>query len=188
MEGKMKKTKNLSKTIILFVSLLCFFHMVVNKAVIVHAEEIQMFYTTEAAGLYEKENLASKILDTIDEETPVMILEQNEDFCKVQYKENVGYVETSKLQMENAEVAEEIDKQHDYNNALMNEVFRMENEKMKSRIWGGVIIGLVVLIFGIGIFHTVRTNHVPKTDKKMRERIKNVIEEAVDEDSNIRSK
>lgn len=180
----MKKMKKLSGKIIMFAVLFCFFSMFMGHMSIVHAEETQMLYTTEEVNLYQKENLASKILDTIEKGIPVMVLEQNKDFCKVQYKDNTGYVETSKLQVENAEVAEEVEEQQEYNNALINEIIRMENEKKKSRIWGGVIVGLVVLIFGVGIFHTIKMKQVPEADKKMRERIKKAVEEAADENAN----
>lgn len=177
----MKKMKNLSEKIILSAVLFCFFSMFVGHMGIIHAEEMQMLYTTEEVNLYQKENLASKIMDTIEKGIPVMVLEQDKDFCKVQYKDHTGYVETSKLQVENAEVAEEIEEQKAYNSVLINEIIRMEDEKKKSRIWGSVIVGLVVLIFGSGIFHTVRTNRIPKTDRKMQERIQKVIEEAANE-------
>jgi len=124
----------------------------------VNAEELEMYYTTQKIEVYEKKADSSKVLTTIEEGIPIMILEKGDDWCQVQYMDATGYVKTSLLQKENEELASELDAQQEYNNTFMNEIFRLEDEKAKSRVWGAVIVLLIIGIFGVGIFNTIKMN------------------------------
>lgn len=124
----------------------------------VNAEEMKMFYTTQQINVYEKQDISSKVLITVEEGIPILLLEEGDTWCQVQYKGETGYVETVFLQRENEELALELDEQHEYNQVFMNEVLRLEEEKAQSRIWGSVIVILILGIFGVGIWNTVKAN------------------------------
>ena len=139
---------------ILFIMAVCF----LTGNLVVNAEELEMFYTTQKIEVYEKKSDSSEVLTTVEEGIPIMILEKGDDWCQVQYKDATGFVKTSLLQKENEELAVELDAQQEYNNTFMNEVFRLEDEKAKSRVWGAVIVVLIMGIFGVGIFNTIKMN------------------------------
>lgn len=147
----------------------------------VNAEAIEMYYTTEKVEVHEKKSDSSKVLITIEEGIPTMILEKGDDWCQVQYKDAVGYVKTSLLQRENEELAAELDAQQEYNNTFINEIFRLEAEKAKSRIWGAVIVLLIVAIFGVGIFNTIKMN---KKEEEKQDEDREDGDDAVAEDGN----
>lgn len=58
------------------------------------AEEMEMFYTIQKVEVYEKEDTSSKVLFTVEEDIPILILGKGDEWCKVQYKEVVGYMHT----------------------------------------------------------------------------------------------
>ena len=147
----------------------------------VNAEAIEMYYTTEKVEVHEKKSDSSKVLITIEEGIPTMILEKGDDWCQVQYKDAMGYVKTSLLQRENEELAAELDAQQEYNNTFINEIFRLEAEKAKSRIWGAVIVLLIVAIFGVGIFNTIKMN---KKEEEKQDDDREDGDDAVAEDGN----
>ena len=64
----------------------------------VQAEEFRMLYVSEDADIYEDADIASTSLLTLTKGDMVLVLEQQEDWCKVRYQTTTGYMQTKYLQ------------------------------------------------------------------------------------------
>ena len=64
----------------------------------VQAEEFRMLYVSEDAYIYEDADIASTSLLTLTKGDMVLVLEQQEDWCKVRYQTTTGYMQTKYLQ------------------------------------------------------------------------------------------
>ena len=129
----------------------------------IHAEEkqensIQMLYVNTNTSLYERASESTKVLAELPTGSVVIYLEGNAEWAKIRQGELSGYVKASALQVEspNQELHDEMAYLEEYNTEFINEIERLKAEKRRSRIFGAVIIVLIVAIFGVGVFSTLR--------------------------------
>lgn len=141
-----------------------------SKMPVVYAEEpaeetakeqsnpLQMLYTNTDTCMYAEMGENSETVQELPVGTVVVVEEERGDWSKVRVGEQEGYVRTKQLQAEHPATAvwEEMDDLEEYNATFINEIERLAAEKRRSRIFGAVIIALIVAIFGVGIFSTLR--------------------------------
>ncbi len=122
------------------------------------ASELQMLYVNTDTKIYESDSEQSKVLLELPACSMVALMEDGGEWTKVMYQRLTGYVKTSDLQAENPnpKAAEEYADLAEYDAAFIDELERLAAEKQRSRIYGAVIIVLIVAIFGVGIFTSLR--------------------------------
>ena len=111
--------------------------------------------------LYEKADNTSKSLATLTAGTPVVVCEDAQNgWCQVSYKESKGYVETKNLKAigDKEGLSAEFEQIKTQVSLMFDGIVVYEQEKKRSRIWGAIVIILVVAIFGVGIFSTIKGN------------------------------
>lgn len=111
--------------------------------------------------LHENADEASSVVATFEADTPVIIMENPQNgWCRVSYQETSGYVKVSALAMlsDSDEISDEFEQAHNQVQLMFDSIVLTEKEKGRSRIWGAIIVILVVLIFGVGILSTVKGN------------------------------
>lgn len=129
---------------------------------------MQMLYVNQDTVLYERASENAKIVTELPYGCLVIYIEGNDEWSKVRTGEFTGYVKSALLQKEspNEELHEEMENLETYDAEFVNEVERLMAEKRESRIFGAIIVVLIVAIFGIGIFSTVRKKKKAEGEKE----------------------
>lgn len=129
---------------------------------------IQMLYVNQDTVMYERASENAKTVTKLPYGCLVIYIEGNDEWSKVRTGEFTGYVKSALLQKEspNAELHEEMEKLETYDAEFVNEVERLMAEKRESRIFGAIIVVLIVAIFGVGIFSTMRKKKKAEGEKE----------------------
>lgn len=82
------------------------------------------------------------------------------DWCKVAYQEQEGYVPVAMLKTlgNTEELNSEFDKISQTIQLAFEEIVTREHEEVQAKIWGSIIVVLIVAIFGVGIVSAVKKN------------------------------
>lgn len=115
----------------------------------------------ETVELREEPAVTAKTITTLQAGTTVVVVEDaNGDWCKVSYQEQEGYVPVAKLKTlgNKEELNSEFGKISQTVQLAFEEIMVREHEEMQARIWGSIIVVLIVAIFGVGIASAVKKN------------------------------
>ncbi len=101
--------------------------------------------------------------------------ETADGWYQVLYQDKVGYVDKNALQMQEMDV-EGLDAEMSVNEEegklVLETVEKYNMEAKQSKIWGGVIILLVVAIFAVGIISAVKSRQEEEPRKPYQKKIK----------------
>ena len=117
----------------------------------------QLLYVNEDTFLYEEADEASAVLRELKKQELVVPVEAGALWVKVSFGELTGYVKSEYVQTESPDplVAREMAEQEAYDAEFINEVERLTKEQTRSRIYGMIVICIIVGIFAAGIVSTV---------------------------------
>ena len=127
------------------------------------AEEItenMVLQISEDTAIYEKPDENSNTTGTFNSGTPVIVREDAKNgWCKVSYQDTEGYVRTSGLKKigDLKQIAAEFDAISDNMQLIFDSIVLREQEERRTRIWGVVIVTLVIAIFGVGIISSIKS-------------------------------
>lgn len=157
----------MKKILLVFVTVLCLGNIAVLP---VEADELQkeegltelnqIMVTNEAVEARETPTNSGKVVITYESGASVFVIGETKDgWYQVSYQDKEGYVKKSALTMQEFDV-EGMDKEFQQIEAegklVIEEVERYRAEAKRSRIWGIIIVLLIVGIFAIGIISTTR--------------------------------
>lgn len=133
-----------------------------------NSSAMQMLYVNQDTVLYERASENAKTVTELPYGCLVIYIEGNDEWSKVRTGEFTGYVKSTLLQKEspNEELHEEMENLETYDAEFVNEVERLMAEKRESRIFGAIIVVLIVAILGVGIFSTVRKKKKEEGEKE----------------------
>lgn len=111
---------------------------------------------------------SATVVITYESGAPVLVIGETTDgWYKVSYQDKIGYVHKSELTTQGLDV-EGLDKEMETAEAesklVVEEVERYRAEARQSRIWGTIIVLLVVGIFATGILSTVKAEREKRKD------------------------
>ena len=117
--------------------------------------------TIKAAEIKEEPDVDSDTLTRLKKGTAVIVYGEPQDsWSKVEYQGTPGYMESSRLEMYSVEATEEQGQEFQIVEEEMirtvDEYELIQKEKRNSRIWGTVIVILVMAIFVVGIVSALR--------------------------------
>lgn len=117
--------------------------------------------TVEEVELREEPASTGAVVASLQKGIAVVVSEDaNGDWCKVSYQKQEGYVPVTVLKtLGNAEeLNSEFDKISQTVQLAFEEIMTREHEEQQARIWGSIIVVLIVAIFGVGIASAVKKN------------------------------
>lgn len=135
------------------------------------AETTELNQIMLANGKVEAKEMSddsATVVITYESGAPVLVIGETTDgWYKVSYQDKIGYVHKSELTTQGLDV-EGLDKEMKTAEAesklVVEEVERYRAEARRSRIWGTVIVLLVVGIFATGILSTVKAEREKRKD------------------------
>lgn len=148
-------------------SLLFSIAVMIVSGITVYASDLEyvgkdmVLETIEETLLYETPKEDTKETAVIPAQTPVLVIEAAENgWCKVTSQEQTGYVRISELKTlgNKDELDAEFDKVNQTVLLTFDEIITREKEARQARVWGTIIVVLVVAIFGVGILSAIRKN------------------------------
>lgn len=128
----------------------------------------------------------SEIVITYSAGAPVYVTGETTDgWYKVFYQDKEGFVRKSELteaELDVASLDEEMEAAEEESKMVVEEVERYRAEVRRSRIWGTIIVLLVVGIFATGIISTVKAEKEEKKRSAEAEGLEENKEEVIDLD------
>ena len=110
----------------------------------------------------QSDSFGSTSLLTLTKGDMVLVLEQQEDWCKVRYQTTTGYMQTKYLQetleedTQNGALQEEMQDIEEFHQEVAVEAEKVSRDKKTSLYWGIVIGGLIIAMFAAGIYRGIK--------------------------------
>lgn len=116
----------------------------------------QLLYLNTDTFLYEEARESSAVLRELKKQEIVAPVEYGIPWVKVSIGELTGYVRSEYVQAESPDpaVSRELAEQEAYHTEMIDEMDRLLAEQKRSRIYGIIIICIIVGIFAAGIVST----------------------------------
>lgn len=119
--------------------------------------------TSKAVEIKEAPDEDSDTLASLQKGTAVIVYGEPQDsWCRIECQGVEGYIGSDALEQYQAEIAENLGQEFQAveEDALrtIDEYELLQKEKRTSRIWGTVIVVLVIAIFVVGILSALRQN------------------------------
>lgn len=133
-----------------------------------HVQKDMVLETIEEVSLHEAARENAKIVATIPAQTSVLVVEEAENgWCKVTSQEQTGFAKISELKTlgNKDELDAEFDKVNETVLLAFDEIMTREKEARQARIWGSIIVVLIVAIFSVGIVSAIRKNKLENEEK-----------------------
>lgn len=152
--------------IVCILAMLCVMGMTVCAADTMDADTMSIkknmvLQTNCDVELHESPDASSPVTAALQSGTPVVVSEDEKDgWCQVMYREDTGYVQTAALYTVIAQDTLDSEFQDVKESGALSfqEAVVAKKQAASTRIWGAVIIGLVVAIFGVGITSALHKN------------------------------
>lgn len=157
----------------------------------VHAGDIEftecskLMEAVASVDATEQPDVNSAVITTFEQGTPVLVTGESEaGWYRITFQGQEGYVRMDAVKMAvqvEGESLEELDRELDEmeqtNRIILEEVERMRTEQKRSMIWTVIIIILVISIFVVGIYSTIKASSKDAEDAEAGEKTKRRINE-----------
>lgn len=165
----------------MMMTLMCLFQWMI---VPVYAADIEftdcskLMQATVKVDATEQPDPNSVVIHTFEQGAHMLVTgESQSGWYRITFQGKDGYVKMdtveAAVQVEGESLEElnlELDEMEQTNKIIIEEVERMRDEQKRSKIWTAVIAILVVSIFAVGIFSTIRANREEKEDGERTEK------------------
>lgn len=136
----------------------------------------KLMVTKNTIDAFEEPSEQSKTTITYEAGASVMVTGETADgWYRVAFQDKVGFVKKTDLQEAGIDIAA-LDEEFEVNEVegkiFVEEVVRIREQITRSRIWGTIIVLLIVGIFGTGIYSTIKSEQ----NKKQKDETENVVE------------
>ena len=147
--------------ILCVLAMLCVMGMTVCAVDAGSIEMNMVLQTNSDVELHENPDASSAVTATLTSGTPVVISEDEKDgWCQVKFRENTGYVQITFLDtiVDQNALDSEFQDVKEAGILSFQEAEMAKKHMQSTRIWGAVIIVLVIAIFGVGIVSALKKN------------------------------
>lgn len=168
----MKSYKKISKLLLLLMITVVLW----APSISVHAEEAVTELSTlmaakNAIDAFAEPAEQSEIVFSYEKDSHVLVTgETANGWYRVAYQDKVGFVKKADLKETELNIAsldEEFAANELEDKLFIEEVERIRAQITRSRIWGTIIVLLIVGIFGTGIYSTIKSEKKKKTSEKI---------------------
>lgn len=138
-------------------------------------------YVNQDTVLYQDADESSEVIAQMPKGLLVLPLQDNGTWAYVQVQGMNGYIRSGCLQADNPDAAiiGEMEELERFNAVFADEFERLMAEKRRSRIFGAIIIVLIVGIFAVGIVTTLRKSKKGDTEKGKEKNLIQLIRDLV---------
>lgn len=167
----MKWNKILNRIVLLYmVALMLWFPSITVHAEVQITEVSKLMAADKVIKVYEEPSAQSTVIVTYKEGDHVLVTgETANGWYRVAYRDKNGYVRQTDLKETELNVAaldEEFAANEIDGKIFVEEVERIRAQITRSRIWGAVIIVLIIGIFSFGIYSTIQNDRKLKLEKQ----------------------
>lgn len=174
----MKSCKKINKLVLLLIMVVFLWVPSIRVHAEVQVTELSkiMVAKTAVEAFEEPSEQSSKTTITYEAGASVMVTGETADgWYRVSFQDKAGFVKKTDLQEADIDIAaldEEFEVNEIEGKVFVEEVERIRAQITRSRIWGTIIVLLIVGIFGTGIYSTIKSER----DKKQKDETENVVE------------
>lgn len=127
--------------------------------------------TVKEVEIREEPDEDSDTLASLQKGTAVIVYGEPQDsWCRIEYRGVEGYIESDALEQyqveENESLEQEFQAVEDETLRTVDEYELLQKEKRISRIWGTVIVVLVIAIFVVGVLSVLRQNREKEGEER----------------------
>ena len=138
------------------------------------AQSGQLMTAQERIDAKEKPDNKAQTIFSFEAGSPVYVTGPTDGWYSVQYEDKTGYINADAVKgilvpaaMDVDELNAELKAVEEESKMIIEETERYRAESRRSKIWGGIIILLVVGIFATGIVSTVRAEKKKKGEESL---------------------
>lgn len=129
----------------------------------------QIMVTMRQVDMKAKPDFTSETLMTYEKGASVFVIDSvDDDWVYARYQDMTGYVDKTALLMQTMDTADmdaEFAREAEQTKFVLEEVERYKAEARRSKIWGAVIVVLVLGIFAMGIVSGIRAKKKEETQE-----------------------
>lgn len=130
----------------------------------------QIMVTARKVEMKAEPDFTSETLMTYEKDASVFVIDAiDDDWVYVRYQDMTGYVDKTALLMQTVDTADmdaEFAREAEQTKFVLEEVERYKAEARRSKIWGTVIVVLVLGIFAMGIISGIRAKKKEDTKQE----------------------
>ena len=135
----------------------------------------KIMVTKTAVNAMEEPSEQSNTTITYEAGASVMVTGETADgWYRVAFQDKVGFVKKTDLQEADIDIAA-LDEEFEVNEVegkiFVEEVVRIREQITRSRIWGTIIVLLIVGIFGTGIYSTIKSEQKKKQNEQSTDNV-----------------
>ena len=167
----MKSYKKISKLVLLLMMVVFLWVPSISAYAEVQVTELSKLMAAKSAtDAFAEPEEQSEVVFSYEAEGSVLVTGETTDgWYRVVYQDKVGFVKKTDLKDANIDVAaldEEFEAEEIEGKIFVEEVERIRAQITRSRIWGTIIVLLIVGIFGSGIYSTVKSEQKKKQNEQ----------------------
>ena len=128
----------------------------------------QVMVAQEEIEAREQPSDTAPVIERFTIGTPILVMRAvDETWYEISYQEQTLYVRQSGIEQlaENEELEQEFQQMEEEGAMIISAVEQYRQDRIRSRIWAGVILLLVIGIFAVGIVGSVRNKKGVESDK-----------------------
>lgn len=143
--------------------------MILETSMICFAAELEpdsLYQLTQDAQIYEQPDENSNVVAELPAGTGVICISSNDMWTEIKYQDIQGYVSTDNLKLYGDVTAldQEFQEVQNENDLRYGRMEAYISQQKSEKIWGSVIVVLIIAIFAVGIVSTVKRNKNQSTD------------------------
>lgn len=172
----MKLRRTMSKVVIMFLMIVFLWAPSITAYAEVQVTDLsKLMVTTKAIDALEEPQEQSKSVFSYEAEASVLVTgETTNGWYRVIYQDKVGFVKKADLKETDINIAaldEEFGTNEIEGKIFVETVERIRAQITRSRIWGTIIVVLIVGIFGTGIYSTIKSEQRKKQNEQVDEQV-----------------
>lgn len=144
----------------LIMCLMALLIMTVSLGFTSRAGEQVLMETLKETDIYEKADMDSSVLVTLEQGTPVICCEAAgfDGWYEITYQETKGYALRSDFELygDADGIDEDFEEIQEENLEQFEQIQEEQLEQKNESFWGGMMAVLIALMFAVGIFNVVR--------------------------------
>lgn len=129
-----------------------------------NASEMTLYELEEKTDVKDQADTEAETITSLEAGTPVLVIEEEDGWVKIQYQDFSGYVQTELLgsYASQSGIDKEFDEIEETFDSIYKEIDSLQRKKVQEVLWFIIIIILIVMVIALGVVRLVRRNKESK--------------------------
>lgn len=131
-----------------------------------NASEMTLYKLEEKTDVKEQADIEAETIISLEEGTPVLVIEEENGWVKIRYQDFSGYVQKELLgsYASQSDIDKEFDDIEETFDNIYKEIDSLQRKKVQEVLWFIIIIILIVMVIALGAVRLARRNKKSRED------------------------